>query len=81
MSRQLHDSSSHTATAGATQPRYRRLARTLAGEIRRDYRPGDLLPPEKALAERFDSRNEGRFSRRLANRLRYGFGRHEVARD
>jgi 6-phosphogluconate dehydrogenase len=34
-----------------------------------------------ALAERFDSRNEGRFSRRLANRLRYGFGRHEVARD
>jgi 6-phosphogluconate dehydrogenase len=33
-----------------------------------------------ALAERFDSRNEGRFSRRLANRLRYGFGRHEVAR-
>ncbi|WP_084388173.1 phosphonate metabolism transcriptional regulator PhnF [Kushneria phosphatilytica] len=53
MSRQLHDSSSHTATAGATQPRYRRLARTLAGEIRRDYRPGDLLPPEKALAERF----------------------------
>ncbi|WP_117594238.1 phosphogluconate dehydrogenase (NAD(+)-dependent, decarboxylating) [Haloprofundus halophilus] len=35
----------------------------------------------QALAERFDSRNEGRFSRRLANRLRYGFGRHEVARD
>ncbi len=34
-----------------------------------------------ALAERFDSRNEGRFSRRLANRLRYGFGRHEVARE
>ncbi|MFC5279180.1 decarboxylating 6-phosphogluconate dehydrogenase [Halorubrum rubrum] len=33
-----------------------------------------------ALAERFDSRNEGRFSRRLANRLRYGFGRHEVKR-
>ena len=37
-----------------------------------------------ALAERFDSRatgdGEGRFSRRLANRLRYGFGRHEVAR-
>ncbi len=33
-----------------------------------------------ALAERFDSRNEGRFSRRLTNRLRYGFGRHEVAR-
>ncbi|QHS18167.1 decarboxylating 6-phosphogluconate dehydrogenase [Halopenitus persicus] len=33
-----------------------------------------------ALAERFDSRNEGRFSRRLANRLRYGFGRHEVRR-
>ena len=34
----------------------------------------------QALAERFDSRNEGRFSRRLANRLRYGFGRHAVAR-
>jgi 6-phosphogluconate dehydrogenase len=36
----------------------------------------------QALAERFDSRagEEGRFSRRLANRLRYGFGRHEVAR-
>ena len=34
-----------------------------------------------ALAERFDSRNEGRFSRRLANRLRYGFGRHTVARE
>ncbi len=33
-----------------------------------------------ALAERFDSRNEGRFSRRLCNRLRYGFGRHEVVR-
>ena len=35
-----------------------------------------------ALAERFGSRapDEGRFSRRLANRLRYGFGRHEVAR-
>ena len=37
-----------------------------------------------ALAERFGSRatgdGPGRFSRRLANRLRYGFGRHEVAR-
>ncbi|WP_436911524.1 phosphogluconate dehydrogenase (NAD(+)-dependent, decarboxylating) [Halosimplex marinum] len=38
-----------------------------------------------ALAERFDSRSSGgegpgRFSRRLANRLRYGFGRHEVPR-
>jgi 6-phosphogluconate dehydrogenase len=32
-----------------------------------------------ALAERFASRR-GRFSRRLANRLRYGFGRHEVVR-
>jgi 6-phosphogluconate dehydrogenase len=32
-----------------------------------------------ALAERFGSREE-RFARRLANRLRYGFGRHEVAR-
>ncbi|MGM0591004.1 MAG: phosphogluconate dehydrogenase (NAD(+)-dependent, decarboxylating) [Halobacteriota archaeon] len=35
----------------------------------------------QALAERFDSRNEARFSRRLVNRLRYGFGRHEVARE
>jgi len=35
----------------------------------------------QALAERFDSRNEGRLSRRLANRLRYGFGRHHVARN
>jgi 6-phosphogluconate dehydrogenase len=38
----------------------------------------------QALAERFGSRatgeDAGRFSRRLANRLRYGFGRHEVAR-
>jgi 6-phosphogluconate dehydrogenase len=35
-----------------------------------------------ALAERFGSRapDEGRFARRLANRLRYGFGRHEVRR-
>jgi 6-phosphogluconate dehydrogenase len=33
-----------------------------------------------ALAERFGSRSEGRFSRRLANRLRYGFGRHEIRR-
>jgi len=35
-----------------------------------------------ALAERFGSRagEDGRFSRRLANRLRYGFGRHEVRR-
>jgi 6-phosphogluconate dehydrogenase len=37
-----------------------------------------------ALAERFNSRSTGdgtgRFSRRLANRLRYGFGRHEVHR-
>jgi 6-phosphogluconate dehydrogenase len=35
-----------------------------------------------ALGERFGSRSprEGRFSRRLANRLRHGFGRHEVAR-
>ncbi|WP_049971844.1 phosphogluconate dehydrogenase (NAD(+)-dependent, decarboxylating) [Haladaptatus cibarius] len=35
----------------------------------------------QALGERFDSRSEGRFSRRLANRLRYGFGRHEVKRE
>jgi 6-phosphogluconate dehydrogenase len=38
----------------------------------------------QALSERFDSRStgdgEGRFARRLANRLRYGFGRHDVAR-
>ncbi|MHB9287127.1 phosphogluconate dehydrogenase (NAD(+)-dependent, decarboxylating) [Halobacteriales archaeon Cl-PHB] len=38
----------------------------------------------QALAERFNSRatgdGEGRFSRRLANRLRYGFGRHDVKR-
>ncbi|ADB62251.1 6-phosphogluconate dehydrogenase, decarboxylating [Haloterrigena turkmenica DSM 5511] len=34
-----------------------------------------------ALAERFGSRaDDGRFSRRLANRLRYGFGRHDVPR-
>ena len=34
-----------------------------------------------ALSERFGSRaGDGRFSRRLANRLRYGFGRHEVQR-
>ena len=34
-----------------------------------------------ALGERFGSRaDDGRFSRRLANRLRYGFGRHEVQR-
>jgi 6-phosphogluconate dehydrogenase len=35
----------------------------------------------QALAERFDSRQDGRFSRRLANRLRHGFGRHDVHRD
>ena len=38
----------------------------------------------QALAERFGSRatgdGEGRLSRRLANRLRYGFGRHEIER-
>ena len=34
----------------------------------------------EALGERFDSRREEKFSRRLANRLRYGFGRHEVRR-
>jgi 6-phosphogluconate dehydrogenase len=36
-----------------------------------------------ALAERFGSRTgeDGRFSRRLANRLRYGFGRHDVHRS
>ena len=38
----------------------------------------------QALAERFGSRatgdGTGRFSRRLANRLRYGFGRHEIER-
>jgi 6-phosphogluconate dehydrogenase len=36
----------------------------------------------EALGERFDSRvDEGKLSRRLANRLRYGFGRHEVKRQ
>jgi 6-phosphogluconate dehydrogenase len=35
----------------------------------------------QSLAERFDSRTETKFSRRLANRLRYGFGRHEVKRE
>ncbi|NHX37322.1 MULTISPECIES: phosphogluconate dehydrogenase (NAD(+)-dependent, decarboxylating) [Halolamina] len=37
----------------------------------------------QALAERFGSRapDEGRFARRLANRLRYGFGRHEIERQ
>jgi len=35
----------------------------------------------QALAERFGSRaDDGRFARRLASRLRYGFGRHEVPR-
>ena len=35
----------------------------------------------QSLVERFGSRaDDGRFARRLANRLRYGFGRHEVAR-
>jgi 6-phosphogluconate dehydrogenase len=38
----------------------------------------------QSLAERFASRatgdGEGRLSRRLANRLRYGFGRHEIER-
>ena len=34
----------------------------------------------EALGERFDSRQKEKFSRRLANRLRYGFGRHEVKR-
>ncbi|MFC7135753.1 decarboxylating 6-phosphogluconate dehydrogenase [Halobaculum litoreum] len=34
----------------------------------------------QALAERFDSRRE-RFGRRLASRLRYGFGRHDVPRN
>ncbi|MDS0293862.1 phosphogluconate dehydrogenase (NAD(+)-dependent, decarboxylating) [Halogeometricum luteum] len=35
----------------------------------------------QALAERFGSRDDARFSRRLANRLRYGFGRHEIVRE
>ena len=34
-----------------------------------------------ALTERFSSRADARFSRRLANRLRYGFGRHDVVRE
>ena len=35
----------------------------------------------QALAERFDSRAGPRLSRQLANRLRYGFGRHEIKRQ
>lgn len=35
----------------------------------------------QALAERYASRTDGRFAHRLANRLRYGFGRHSVARE
>ena len=35
----------------------------------------------QALAERYASRADGRFAHQLANRLRYGFGRHPVARD
>ena len=35
----------------------------------------------QALAERFGSRDDARFARRLANRLRYGFGRHEIVRE
>ena len=35
----------------------------------------------QALAERYASRADGRFAHRLANRLRYGFGRHPVARE
>ncbi|MDX5434779.1 MAG: phosphonate metabolism transcriptional regulator PhnF [Halomonas sp.] len=34
-------------------PRYRKLADTLAREIRSDYAPGELLPAEVALARRF----------------------------
>ena len=34
----------------------------------------------QALAERFGSRTDERFSRRLCNRVRYGFGRHEIQR-
>ena len=34
----------------------------------------------QALAERHSSRTDRRFSRQLVNRLRYGFGRHDVAR-
>jgi len=35
----------------------------------------------QALSERFASRSGPRLSRQLANRLRYGFGRHEVKRQ
>ena len=35
----------------------------------------------QALAERYSSRDASRFSRRLANRLRHGFGRHEIYRQ
>ncbi|MGQ4878288.1 phosphonate metabolism transcriptional regulator PhnF [Billgrantia sp. LNSP4103-1] len=34
-------------------PRYREMADTLAREIRSDYTPGELLPAESALAQRF----------------------------
>lgn len=46
MSRQL-------ARSANRAPRYRTLADTLAREVRADYRPGDLLPPELELARRF----------------------------
>ncbi|MNO66250.1 putative transcriptional regulator PhnF [compost metagenome] len=35
------------------EPRYRELAGVLAEEVRRHYRPGDLLPAETRLAGRF----------------------------
>lgn len=34
-----------------------------------------------ALGHRFDSRTDQKFSRQLANWLRYGFGRHEIIRE
>lgn len=34
-------------------PRYLALSQTLAREVRTDYRPGDMLPAEAALAKRF----------------------------
>lgn len=38
----------------AREPRYRALADILAGEVRKDYAPGELLPAEARLAGRFE---------------------------
>ena len=52
MSRQLAKSASDRVVSDRA-PRYRELADTLAREIRSDYAPGELLPAEVALAQRF----------------------------